>query len=736
MVSYGNKIAFKDQTSFVTQRFSGRDDAPKRRKQQQTSTSPPSQEVASTRPGPVPVPVPVPVASQAGPVARTGTGTGTGTASGSEFPDLFFDDYTTGMFQPGNAAAGTATTMLSPPVIEDSFWQDWHLAEFLRTDGRQFQMFGSSPLQDLGVSESPTETAVLGALDSGLLDSSLIYPRLSPSPLTFTNPINRCFIFPEDGDYYRRLLEGQVKGLSTILPIRDFIVEEGLSAPYLYNAALAISALTLSWTDTQPAIKRHALRHYNVSLAGLRNAFPDGNPKAFQGAGLNELLSWFLARLLLANFDLNWGSLAAWRAHLRAAGRVLSAWHGRFSRSAAGRKLAHAFARMALLVELQNEDRAVTRLRTMNPAVADELSAMLERSDSPRDRLMHLIREVTRLEIRCRSMPGLDTKWVREMVAIEAQLAAWQRSLPASELPVDTGVQDPIAFSASPPPTDYLACIPAPANTANNMSLTHSSNSRNSKSSKSVSSTGTLHITPLTFPSSTDPYTAAVNYAHFLCARMRARTRYLEGTGRVTPPDSEATVLHICRIAAGVAPTGCAQADAFGHGFMPAVVGAYRWTTNPQIQAWIEGWLSGYPTREGIWNVSQTRRLLAWLEAERARRRQTDHGWDIIAARIEEEDDDCEDEYDHGGAGGGSGGGPLGGDSMIESKVWEQVTRRGSNSDESSSGASTSDNRGAVARREQIGASGGGGGGDSGPFKIIVHSKMLGNLTTDYYVVP
>lgn len=623
------------------------------------------------------------------------------TRSGPEYPELFFDDYTAGMVQPA-----AHTTMLSP-AMEDSFWQDWALAEVLRTDGQQLQLFGASPaLQELG--SSPAESVMLGDLNPGLVDNQLICPRLSPSPLTLANPINKSFLFLEDADYYRQLLEGQVKGLATILPIRDLIIEEGLSTPYLYSAALAISALTLSWSDTQSIAKKHALRHYTVSLNGLRDAFPENNPKSFQNASLNELLSWFLTRLLLANFDLNWGSLAAWRAHLRAAGKVLSAWHGRFSRSAAGRKLAHAFARMALLVELQNEEHAVTRQRTMNPALADELSAMLERSDAPRDRLLHLIRQVTQVEIRCRSQPGLDTKCALEMGSLEVQLAAWQRSLPASELPVDTGVQDPIAFASSAAAADYLACMPVVS--------TCSSGSGNGNGSG-------LHITPLTFPSSTDPYTAAVNYAHFLCARMRARTRYLEGApgGRVTPRDTETTVLHICRIAAGVAPMGCAQADAFGHGMMPAVVGAYRWTTNPQIQAWIEGWLRGYPVREGIWNVCQTRRLIAWLDVERQRRRRTDQGWDIIAARIEEEDED-------GDGDGADGGGGRGSKGQNEDKVWETVTRRGS---ESESSCGSLDDL-SVSKSGMKGAS----GDATTPFRVIVHSKMSGSWTTDYCVVP
>ncbi|KAI1077702.1 hypothetical protein F5B20DRAFT_583110 [Whalleya microplaca] len=638
---YGNKIAFKDQTFSVTQRFSAKDDGSKRRRLQA-----PEKAVSKTEP-------------QAEPVAMSG-------------PSLSnaYGDYTTSPVQ----LDGTPQVLSG---TEEWPWPDWALTELPRTDEQQLQLFGDSPSSIQGSSLFPTDDSVYSGVNVGAVNDQLVYTPVSLPLPTYDHSISKYFQFPEDAAYYKRLLDDQVRGLATILPLREFIANERLSTPHLLSAALAVSALTLSANDgTPPTTKQHALRHYTIALQSHQENFPDLNPGTFENTSLDALLSWFLTRLLLANFDLRWGSLAAWRAHLRAAGKILSAYHGRFSSSTTGRKLTHAFARMALLVELQNEDFAVTKMQTMNPAIADELSAMLECSDAPRDRLLFLIREVTKLEIKYRSQPGLDQKWAKKMEVIEAQLASWQRCLPSSELPVDTGLNGPIAFY-----NDVQSC--------------------------SSSSSSPLHITPLTFPNSSDPYIAAVNYAHFLCARMRARTRYVEDAGRVTPTDTETTVLHICRIAAGVAPEGCAQADAFGHGMMPAIVGAHRWTADARVRNWVVGWLRGYDRqgpREGIWNVCQARRLLTFMEAERTRRRKTERGWDIIAARIEEDEDSLDE----------------------EGSVWEKVVRRGS---ECSQGSGVAFNTGPHISEKELAK-------DTGPFKVVVHSKNLGSLSTDYCVVP
>lgn len=207
-------------------------------------------------------------------------------------------------------------------------------------------------------------------------------------------------------------------------------------------------------------------------------------------------------------------------------------------------------------------------------------------------------------EIKSRASPGEQARWARKMEQLDARLASWQSAMPATELPVDTSVEEPVFHGG--------------------------------EGGKA------LAVMPLTFPSAADPYVSAVDYAHFLCARMRARTRYVYGAERVAPPDTEATALHICRIAAKLSPKGYAEADAFGHGMMPAVIGAYRWTADRRLRAWIEGWLEGYEVegcdREGIWSVRKTMRLLRFLEGEEIRRRSQQGFWNIIAATIHEDD--------------------------------------------------------------------------------------------------
>ncbi|KAH8663265.1 hypothetical protein BGZ61DRAFT_499284 [Ilyonectria robusta] len=441
----------------------------------------------------------------------------------------------------------------------------------------------------------------------------------SPSSLLELNPQfslasgnesqSQFFCSPYDGEYMERLRSDGIDGLTTILPIKDIIIDHSVMASHCWSAALAVSALTSSkkgFISTQDS-RQHAIQHYRNAVQCVRKSYPKESPGAFQNVSSDDLLSWFLTRLLLANFDLCRGNLSSWRHHLRIAGRIFSSWHQRILVDSRGRQLAHAFARMALLVELQNGDLALTRVHDMNPGVASQLISMMEESESSRDRLLAMIRNVSKLEIKFRYRPELHDKWTRKMELIDAKLTEWQQNLPASELPVDTGVADAVKF-----PVDLGSSMPS------------------------------LAVTPLTFPNSSNPYTSAVNYAHFLCARMRVRTRYLPNGGKITPLETESTVLYTCRIAAGLSPGGCARANAFGHGMMPALVGSYRWSSNAQARQWITSWLQGYEEeggREGLWNVLQTRRLLSFLDDEARRRASISGCWDIIAARIEDEDD-------------------------------------------------------------------------------------------------
>ncbi|KAH6957725.1 hypothetical protein BKA56DRAFT_562295 [Ilyonectria sp. MPI-CAGE-AT-0026] len=506
------------------------------------------------------------------------------------------------------AFAGSALA----PVSEAGDWmlQEWALSLWPQ-DGETHLNDDASPSSLLEMNPIP-ENSLLDMVSLDLYSTNLAPspPVLQPFSLASgTESQSQLFCSPYDGEYMQRLRSDGIDGLTTILPIKDIIIDHSVMASHCWSAALAVSALTSSkkgFISTQDS-RQHAIQHYRNAVQCVRKSYPKESPGAFQNVSSDGLLSWFLTRLLLANFDLCRGNLSSWRHHLRMAGRIFSSWHQRILVNSRGRQLAHAFARMALLVELQNGDLALTRVHDMNPGVASQLISMMEESESSRDRLLAMIRNVSKLEIKFRYRPELHDKWTRKMELIDAKLTEWQQNLPASELPVDTGVADAVKF-----PVDLGSSMPS------------------------------LAVTPLTFPNSSNPYTSAVNYAHFLCARMRVRTRYLPNGGKITPPETESTVLYTCRIAAGLSPGGCARANAFGHGMMPALVGSYRWSSNAQARQWITSWLQGYEEeggREGLWNVLQTRRLLSFLDDEARRRASISGCWDIIAARIEDEDD-------------------------------------------------------------------------------------------------
>ncbi|KAJ4305971.1 hypothetical protein N0V88_000761 [Collariella sp. IMI 366227] len=568
-------------------------------------------------------------------------------------------------------------------------------------------------------------------IDSPVSQNGVLADSQMMIQLEEDHPLWRCFRFPQDMDYFQRLVEDEVRGFSSILPFWQLIDEEPTTAPHVWSAALAISALTLrrrkahDTTTTRGGAHspgEHALWHYANAIRLLGQEFPHASPQAFSGLPASDLRGWLLTRLLLANFDLYRGAIGSWRAHLSDAGRVFSVCHHRIVSSESpaspvsdlrpefskifrssggtlalvpgdhidrdcgageGRRLVHAFARMALLLEMHNAEFSISRLRGVNPGVAHELSTMVSRSESPRDRLLALIRDIGKVEIKLRSRPaaGEQCRPAGEMEQLDARLALWQRALAPTELPVDTGVEAPVRLGSG-------------AGAGGDELL--------------------LAVMPLTFPSAADPYVAAVNYAHFLCARMRARTRYGHGAERIAPPDTEATALHICRIAAGLSPKGYAEADAFGHGMMPAVVGAYRWTVDRRLRAWIEGWLEGYELegcdREGIWSVRKTMRLQRFLSLEESRRRNQTGLWNIIAATIDEDDDlDVN-------AGTSSASLEAGVDGVL-------ITGTGTNSGMGIDPGVLE--RADCSRAARV----------LDPFKVIVHSRTASGWATDHYIV-
>ncbi|KAI9731328.1 MAG: hypothetical protein M1834_005231 [Cirrosporium novae-zelandiae] len=436
--------------------------------------------------------------------------------------------------------------------------------------------------------------------------------RVSLTPLA--RPLSNTFLslcgaykFSEDVLYYQYLVDNSTYGLAHILPLKDILKTESV-APHVYSAALALSALSLSNLNDSKSSRlpsrRHALQHSMTALQGVRNNFPS---TGFRGCpvtqNLDILISWLLTVLLLANFELQRGFVASWRSHLRAAGSCLGIWCGEFQKRESGRLLIQAFARMSLLLVIYNAEYAATTLDVLPPGLMEHLQELLIDSPLPQDRLLPLIKEVGELEINYRRQPEQEEKWTRKGNKLLAKLDTWQRSLPSSEFPVDDGTRSPLSF---PTPSDSQQPL----------------------------------ITPLHFRSS-DPCASACNYANFLCARMRIRTRYPSVIGRIIPPDSEQTVHTICKIAAGISPALCGQANAYSHGMLPAVIGAYRWTTDIHLRKWVIAWLSGYQSvREGIWNVSRSIRLCSFMDKKYARWDAADEGRELVACRIVDEPDE------------------------------------------------------------------------------------------------
>lgn len=446
--------------------------------------------------------------------------------------------------------------------------------------------------------------------DNNLFCHSVEHFLMTPDVQPSTSP-SGC-LFPEGHQYYIHKFNHNSCGLFNILPVPKILEVEKIDA-YAYNASLALAALDCfkrTRNTGQGAFSGTQAQHHCVEiLQGVRTMLKNSNPsKENQSHNPSYHLSWLLCILLLGNYDLQNGSISKWRYYLRMAGTYLSLWYQEIHNSNSGKLVIQAFARMMLLYKMSTGDCSITSSNDINPGLVVTLADMLASSTSPRDRLLPIIDRVGTLELKYRQSPQLEAKWKRKALKILQELKLWQESLPAEELPVDSGIEVPINYSDL---------------------------------SSEWSDTMTPYaLLPLCFPKSVDACTSAVNYAHFLCARMRVRTRYLLVVGRELPKDTEVTSMTICRIAAGVSPDLCGQQYAYDHGMMPAVMGAYRWTSDIRLRQWIHGWLGQYTdTREGIWSIEKTRRLTVFLDAEYEKRGGLTQ-WEIVAVKII----DCEGE--------------------------------------------------------------------------------------------
>ncbi|OJJ51696.1 hypothetical protein ASPZODRAFT_12510 [Penicilliopsis zonata CBS 506.65] len=453
--------------------------------------------------------------------------------------------------------------------------------------------------------------------DATARSSSSSSPEYIPSPESGVSNASMslmgAFEFPEDYTYYEYSISRSFASLNRVFQASDILKSEPMSS-HVYDAAMALAALNLSTMEVYPRgsmhLRRHAFHHSLKAVQGIRVdlASPRTATGLVRSTDVDTSFSLFATIMLLSNFELQRGCLLSWRSHMRGAASCLAGWYKDIAKKTAGMLMIKSFARMALLLRLYNQDYSVTTSDIMPSKLADWLNMLLRRSTQMQDRLLLLVEEVTLLEIQKRQEPALDEKWTLQSAVLLANLDAWWKDLSASERP-----EDDLSSGA------YLTI---------------------SSLDPSTGTPSLLRVPSLSFPHSSDPCAAAVNYAAYLCTGMRARTRYVPGLGRLLPPDAEEVALTICRIAAGISPVLFGQAFTYSYGMLPSVVGAYRWSSNTGLREWVKDWLRRYQgSREGIWNVSQTLRILAAMEqAEQAE--SPSITWQLVTARVVDEEQD------------------------------------------------------------------------------------------------
>ncbi|CAH0057769.1 unnamed protein product [Clonostachys solani] len=429
--------------------------------------------------------------------------------------------------------------------------------------------------------------------------------------------------FPQDMIYYHHLRDDASTGLLSILGLEEIFKADHLDRGF-FSAALALSALSVSLSHGQgqatAAEQRlaanadlHALDHFVCALrcvrtvddpvdasASVSGSVDDGTdvgtPSMLLPTDLKLITCRLATILFLALFELQRGQMRPWYVHSRAAATFLSHHINAVRENVAGPSLIRSFSRVAALLDIYDRTYSV-RPALPEPGMSLVLSEALRSSPNPSDRLLAVLPLVVKLEEDWRSDPGRESHWRIMADDLVEQLHAWYASLPSSELP-DTSDVDSIPLG----------------------------------------NTGHMGITPIHFTGSRQPTRAATDMIHYLGSLVRLQTRYLSYT-KVLPDNAEETVTMICRLAAGVPLSSCVRVHAYGHGMLPGLMNAYYLTDNQQCKAWIREWVAAFPAaREGIWNVKQAQRLIAYVDAEygptgpRA-------GWTIIKVRMVDMDD-------------------------------------------------------------------------------------------------
>ena len=438
-----------------------------------------------------------------------------------------------------------------------------------------------------------------------------------------------AFEFPEDYTYFQYSAGGSFASISKVLPLAELFQSEPMSS-HVYDAAIALAALTLSNSKSEPAnarsIRRHAFHHSLKAIQSLQNDISQtGKLRASTSSNslhVDTTLSLFATIMLAANFELQRNSVLHWHSHMRGAALCLNVAYPELMKKNTGMLLIRAFSRMALLLRLYNEEYSVTTSRFMPEHLSTWLNELLRDSSSLHDRILLFVEEVTALEIQKRQHPSLETAWAVKSADLLYRLEQWRNDLPVSDIPIDDHTGASLTISTTTTTTTNPSTL--------------------------------IRIPALHFPNSPDPCIAAVNYASYLCTCMRARTRYPQNHNnpntpdRILPPETEQTALTICRIAASNPPSRFGDSFTYSYGMLPSVVGAYRWSSNPGLRAWAKHWLKGYRmTKEGIWNVVHTLKLIKMMDSQAQGDKQA-----FVAIRAIDEPVDASPEAEEGGGEG------------------------------------------------------------------------------------
>ena len=498
-------------------------------------------------------------------------------------------------------------------------------------DGLVFQdgLLPTPPMSTLDdLSSSPAMTSLNTGYMTPTSPASIDFlPSPTQGVSNATLSLAGAFEFPEDYTYFQYSAGGSFASISKILPLAELFQSEPMSS-HVYDAAIALAALTLSNSKSEPAnarsIRRHAFHHSLKAIQSLQNDLTQtgklGASTSSNSLCADTALSLFATIMLAANFELQRNCVLLWCSHMRGAALYLNAAYTELMKKNTGMLLIRAFSRMALLLRLYNEKYSVTTSKFMPEHLSTWLNELLRDSPSLHDRILLFVEEVTALEIQKRQHPSLEKDWAEKSADLLHRLEQWRNDLPLSDIPIDdhTGASLTISTTTT---TNPSTLIPIP---------------------------------PLHFPNSPDPCIAAVNYASYLCTCMRARTRYPQNhnnpntPGRILPPETEQTALTICRIAASNPPSRFGDSFTYSYGMLPSVVGAYRWSSNPGLRAWAKHWLKGYRmTKEGIWNVVHTLKLIKMMDSQAQGDKQA-----FVAIRAIDEPVDASPEAEEGGGEG------------------------------------------------------------------------------------